>query len=110
MSAPWRQRNLICSIGAGGSVDVVEQPMVPMRTDLIELFERDELAKYLTDDEIALLDSGAWPPSTPPAPIIGQATAASRVAPDGATAASPAPAAVLDATPAQASLFDGEDA
>jgi len=35
-----------------GAVDVDEQPMQPMRTDLINLFDRDELAKYLTDEEL----------------------------------------------------------
>jgi succinate dehydrogenase / fumarate reductase flavoprotein subunit len=51
MSAEWRQKNLVCS-AEGDAVDVVEQPMIPMREDLIALFDRDELAKYLTDAEL----------------------------------------------------------
>ncbi|MCW2524639.1 MAG: L-aspartate oxidase, partial [Frankiales bacterium] len=51
MEPSWRGKNLICSLN-GEVVDVVEQPMTPMRTDLIELFDRDELAKYLTVDEL----------------------------------------------------------
>jgi len=56
MEPRWRQVNLICSMnGADGARDiaVVEQPMTPMRADLIAQFNRDELAKYLTDDELA---------------------------------------------------------
>ena len=40
MDAKWRQRNLICSLTDGDGIDVVEQPMTPMRTDLLALFER----------------------------------------------------------------------
>jgi succinate dehydrogenase / fumarate reductase flavoprotein subunit len=54
MRARWRQVNLICS-AAGDGVDVVEQPMSTMREDLISLFKRDELGKYLTDEEMAAL-------------------------------------------------------
>jgi succinate dehydrogenase / fumarate reductase flavoprotein subunit len=52
MDPKWRQKNLICSLTDGAAVDVVEQPMIPMRADLIALFDRDELAKYLTDEEL----------------------------------------------------------
>jgi succinate dehydrogenase / fumarate reductase flavoprotein subunit len=53
MSAEWRKVNLICSQDAAGTgVDVVEQPMAPMRPDLLALFEKDELKKYFTDEEI----------------------------------------------------------
>jgi succinate dehydrogenase / fumarate reductase flavoprotein subunit len=52
MDPKWRQKNLICSLTDGAAVDVVEQPMIPMRSDLIALFDRDELAKYLTDEEM----------------------------------------------------------
>jgi succinate dehydrogenase / fumarate reductase flavoprotein subunit len=54
MSSKWRQVNLICSQNeAGDGIDVVEQPMVPMRPDLLALFKHDELKKYYTDEEIA---------------------------------------------------------
>jgi succinate dehydrogenase / fumarate reductase flavoprotein subunit len=52
MDPKWRQKNLICSLTDDAAVDVVEQPMIPMRSDLIALFDRDELAKYLTDEEL----------------------------------------------------------
>jgi succinate dehydrogenase / fumarate reductase flavoprotein subunit len=52
MDPRWRKVNLICTAD-GDSIDVVEQPMEPMREDLIVLFKRDELSKYLTDDELA---------------------------------------------------------
>ncbi len=45
--------NLICSQNAAGDgIDVVEQPMPPMRPDLLALFKKDELKKYFTDEEI----------------------------------------------------------
>jgi succinate dehydrogenase / fumarate reductase flavoprotein subunit len=53
MDPRWRQKNLICSQPeADGVIDVGEQPMPAMRADLIALFDRDELAKYLTDEEL----------------------------------------------------------
>jgi succinate dehydrogenase / fumarate reductase, flavoprotein subunit len=58
MDPYWREKNLICSINAAagdGSVSVLEQPMIPMRTDLIDLFDRDELKKYLTVEEMSAL-------------------------------------------------------
>jgi succinate dehydrogenase / fumarate reductase flavoprotein subunit len=51
MSQEWRKVNLICSLD-GRRVTLRRQPMVPMREDLIALFERDELAKYYTDEEL----------------------------------------------------------
>ncbi len=48
MEPEWRRVNLICSLD-GPDVDVVRQPMSTMRDDLISLFQRDELGKYLTD-------------------------------------------------------------
>jgi len=53
MDPTWRRKNLICSWSAEDGVRVVEQPMAPMRADLLALFTRDELAKYLTEDELA---------------------------------------------------------
>ena len=54
MSAEWRQKNLICQATYDafgmGEVTVTEQPSPAIRPDLLDLFERDELAKYLTDD------------------------------------------------------------
>jgi succinate dehydrogenase / fumarate reductase flavoprotein subunit len=59
MSPDWRKINLICSLGAHGTVTLRRQPMMPMRTDLLELFEVAELKKYMTDDELAGLPGAA---------------------------------------------------
>ena len=53
MSPEWRKVNLICSLDANGDVTLKRQPMVPMRTDLLELFDVSELHKYMTDEELA---------------------------------------------------------
>jgi succinate dehydrogenase / fumarate reductase flavoprotein subunit len=54
MSSAWRKVNLVCTLNAAGDgIDVVEQPTPPMRPDLLELFEKSELSKYFTDEEIA---------------------------------------------------------
>jgi succinate dehydrogenase / fumarate reductase, flavoprotein subunit len=58
MDANWRAKNLVCA-AAGDSIVVIEQPMVPMRADLLALFERDELSKYLTDEELTALPQEA---------------------------------------------------
>ncbi|HZC41370.1 MAG TPA: fumarate reductase/succinate dehydrogenase flavoprotein subunit [Streptosporangiaceae bacterium] len=51
MSPEWRKVNLICSLD-GDQVGLKQQPMAPMREDLLALFDRAELAKYLTDEEL----------------------------------------------------------
>jgi succinate dehydrogenase / fumarate reductase flavoprotein subunit len=56
MDPAWRQRNLICA-AVGDRVEVTEQPLPPMRPDLMALFPRDELAKYLSEAELAGLAS-----------------------------------------------------
>jgi succinate dehydrogenase / fumarate reductase flavoprotein subunit len=71
MSPEWRKINLICSVDADGDVVLRRQPIVPMRTDLLELFDLGELNKYMTEDELAgLPGTGApaeeKPPSAPP--------------------------------------------
>jgi succinate dehydrogenase / fumarate reductase flavoprotein subunit len=58
MSPEWRQVNLVCSQNAAGDgVDVVKQPMPPMRADLLALFDADELKKYYTAEEIVDVSS-----------------------------------------------------
>jgi succinate dehydrogenase / fumarate reductase flavoprotein subunit len=52
MSAEWRKKLLVCALDADGSVNVTEEQQIPMREDLLELFEIDELKKYLTDEEL----------------------------------------------------------
>ncbi len=51
MSAQWRRKLLLCTAD-GDRIEVTEQPITPMRPDLLELFERSELEKYLTDEEL----------------------------------------------------------
>jgi succinate dehydrogenase / fumarate reductase flavoprotein subunit len=92
MSPEWRKINLICSLDADGDVALKRQPIVPMRTDLLELFDIGELKKYMTEDELAGLPAPAeeTPPSAPPIgappgvpPEAGQ-TAPSSAPPPGA--------------------------
>ncbi len=52
MEPQWRSKNLVCTTDGDG-IAVVEQPMTPMREDLLALFKRDELKKYLTAEELA---------------------------------------------------------
>ncbi|MFE2754721.1 fumarate reductase/succinate dehydrogenase flavoprotein subunit [Actinosynnema sp. NPDC059335] len=51
MDADWRRKLLVCTL-SGSSVEVVEEPQVPIRPDLLALFEQSELQKYLTADEL----------------------------------------------------------
>jgi succinate dehydrogenase / fumarate reductase flavoprotein subunit len=51
MSPQWRKVNLICSLD-GDRVTLKQQPMAPMREDLLALFDRSELEKYLTEEEL----------------------------------------------------------
>jgi succinate dehydrogenase / fumarate reductase flavoprotein subunit len=59
MSPEWRKVNLICALD-GDRVVLRRQPMTPMRADLLALFDRAELRKYLTEPEL--------PPESAPAP------------------------------------------
>jgi succinate dehydrogenase / fumarate reductase, flavoprotein subunit len=61
MSREWRKVNLIAVLD-GDRVSVRRQPMVPMREDLLALFDTDELEKYYTDAELPL--ATATPPGT----------------------------------------------
>jgi succinate dehydrogenase / fumarate reductase, flavoprotein subunit len=61
MSREWRKVNLICTLD-GDRVSVRRQPMVPMREDLLVLFDTDELKKYYTDAELLPVTETA-PPS-----------------------------------------------
>jgi succinate dehydrogenase / fumarate reductase flavoprotein subunit len=57
MSAEWRKVNLVCRPDGDG-VQVEQQPLPVMPPELLSLFERDELNKYMTDDEISTLPEG----------------------------------------------------
>jgi succinate dehydrogenase / fumarate reductase flavoprotein subunit len=55
MDPEWRGTLLVCTRDPGsaeGSVHVERQEQAPMRADLVELFELDELKKYFTADEL----------------------------------------------------------
>ncbi|TDO68700.1 succinate dehydrogenase / fumarate reductase flavoprotein subunit [Kribbella sp. VKM Ac-2571] len=52
MNPEWRKKLLVCALDADGVVNVTEKEQIPMREDLLELFELDELKKYLTDEEL----------------------------------------------------------
>jgi succinate dehydrogenase / fumarate reductase flavoprotein subunit len=57
MSPQWRRINLICSLDDAGEVVLERKPVPTMRDDLIGLFDRAELSKYLTDEEVAEYDA-----------------------------------------------------
>jgi succinate dehydrogenase flavoprotein subunit len=51
MDPLWRRKLLVCAV-EGDHVNVADKDQIPMRDDLLELFEIDELKKYLTDEEL----------------------------------------------------------
>jgi succinate dehydrogenase / fumarate reductase flavoprotein subunit len=53
MSPEWRRVNLVCSLEETGEVHLERKPVPRMRDELFDLFDRSELAKYLTDEELA---------------------------------------------------------
>jgi succinate dehydrogenase / fumarate reductase flavoprotein subunit len=53
MRPEWRKVNLVCSLAGPGEVRLAPAPVTPMRPELRELFDRDELAKYFTPEELA---------------------------------------------------------
>jgi succinate dehydrogenase / fumarate reductase flavoprotein subunit len=53
MDRAWRKVNLVCALDEeAGAVALRRRPTDPIRPDLLALFERDELLKYLTDEEL----------------------------------------------------------
>ncbi|SDT76686.1 fumarate reductase/succinate dehydrogenase flavoprotein subunit [Actinoplanes derwentensis] len=57
MNPAWRRINLVCSLDGSGGVHLERKPVPSMRAELIALFERSELAKYLTDEELAEVEA-----------------------------------------------------
>jgi succinate dehydrogenase / fumarate reductase flavoprotein subunit len=57
MEPAWRQVNLVCSVGAAGDVELVRKPLPKMRPELLGLFDRTEMSKYLTEEELAEFDA-----------------------------------------------------
>jgi succinate dehydrogenase / fumarate reductase, flavoprotein subunit len=56
MSPEWRKINLVCALD-GGEVVLERKPVPKMREELITLFDRTELSKYLTEAELAEYDA-----------------------------------------------------
>jgi succinate dehydrogenase / fumarate reductase flavoprotein subunit len=57
MDANWRKTLLVCRVNnseaSGPHISITHEPQVPMRQDLLELFEISELEKYFTEEELA---------------------------------------------------------
>jgi succinate dehydrogenase / fumarate reductase flavoprotein subunit len=52
MDPEWRHVLLRCTQDTDGGVHVERKTQIPMRADLVDLFELDELKKYFTADEL----------------------------------------------------------
>ncbi|MGY1437759.1 fumarate reductase/succinate dehydrogenase flavoprotein subunit [Streptomyces reniochalinae] len=60
MDREWRRANLVCALKAAAEgrgeraerISLRRREMPPIRKDLLELFEKEELIKYLTDEEL----------------------------------------------------------
>jgi succinate dehydrogenase / fumarate reductase, flavoprotein subunit len=52
MDSDWRHLLLVLSAEGESDVRLVSQEQVPMRPDLLDLFELDELKKYYTGEEL----------------------------------------------------------
>jgi succinate dehydrogenase / fumarate reductase, flavoprotein subunit len=57
MSPQWRLINLVCSLDDLGEVHLERKPVPKMRDELIKLFDRTELSKYMTEEELAAFDA-----------------------------------------------------
>ncbi|VXA99993.1 fumarate reductase/succinate dehydrogenase flavoprotein subunit [Aeromicrobium sp. 9AM] len=53
MDAEWRHVLLVCTLADDGTVDVERKEQIPVREDLLDLFESDELGKYFTSAELS---------------------------------------------------------
>ncbi|MFI5932932.1 fumarate reductase/succinate dehydrogenase flavoprotein subunit [Actinoplanes sp. NPDC051494] len=53
MDPQWRKVNLVCSLDDAGDVHLERKPLPVIRPELLDLFDRGELSKYLTDEELA---------------------------------------------------------
>ena len=71
MDLHWRGVNLVCRLAPGGQgIELDRKPVPNIRADLLALFDRSELEKYLTADELMVLDND---PQTPSDDAGGQA-------------------------------------
>ena len=53
MDAEWRDVLLVCTLAEDGTIDINPKQQIPVRGDLLELFESDELVKYFTPEELS---------------------------------------------------------
>ncbi|HET8684080.1 MAG TPA: fumarate reductase/succinate dehydrogenase flavoprotein subunit [Micromonosporaceae bacterium] len=58
MDPRWRQVNLVCSLD-GDDVRLERKPLPEIPAELLRLFDRAEMAKYLTEAELAAFDEVA---------------------------------------------------
>jgi succinate dehydrogenase / fumarate reductase flavoprotein subunit len=58
MSPEWRKVNLILTL-SGDQVAMTRKPIPAIRPDLLALFEKSELKKYMTEEELAGLPASA---------------------------------------------------
>ncbi|MGH4019929.1 MAG: fumarate reductase/succinate dehydrogenase flavoprotein subunit [Pseudonocardiaceae bacterium] len=52
MDPEWRRIVLVCTQDSSGGIDIERKEQLPMRPDLLELFDLDELKKYFTAEEL----------------------------------------------------------
>ncbi len=64
MSPEWRKINLVCELGPDGRARIRRQPLPKMRPDLLALFDKAELNKYLTEEELAELPASGQAQAT----------------------------------------------
>jgi succinate dehydrogenase / fumarate reductase flavoprotein subunit len=70
MDAEWRKVNLVCSKASDGGIQLKRQPSLAIDPVLMALFDRSELEKYMTLEELTVLDHeqagspGAVPPDS----------------------------------------------
>ena len=53
MDPEWRHVLLACTLAGDGSIDIERKEQLPVRDDLFDLFEGDELQKYFTPAELS---------------------------------------------------------
>lgn len=58
MDSTWRQIHIIAAWD-GEKIQIERQSLPPMPTELIDLFEREELSKYLTESELTAISQGS---------------------------------------------------
>ncbi|WP_165986899.1 fumarate reductase/succinate dehydrogenase flavoprotein subunit [Streptomyces sp. YIM 98790] len=79
MDPEWRRVLLRCALadggdGVAGAIRVSRHAVPPMRADLVALFEKEELAKYLTGEELSEVLSGGTGGAPGRAPEADEAT------------------------------------